>query len=360
MRIMKFYAFILLCFALCGCGNKYKLHPALQQARNKEAMGESLFVCDAALENASHYLQKRLRSTEEAETWYYRAKIKLEKEKPEEAVIDYKTALSIIKNSRGDTLAARIYTELGDIYRTNGLYQSALKAYKEKFNYDSILNNQHGMLSALNNIHLTQNLIETDIPILVTNKTLDIQKKEDTYAIQKLREKHSRAVEAFYVLILFFTLAIISHKIYISKTEKAIKQTCLNEPSLGSLQLMPIYKRIETLPQKKKDLQTTQCKPLNEKEFITLQETIENLYPKFNELLKTSCSLLNKEDIMFCALSKIHLPSLTIAYCFMAFDTNIVKKRIKQKMTIESKNRKLFDKIFENEKKDTTNKDKRQ
>lgn len=185
----------------------------------------------------------------------------------------------------------------------------------------------------------------------------NIQKVELKHQITELKQEHRLKIVTLFLLFFLLLFSFVCFIIYKHKKNKANSKIPepekvmyeLSETSIKSFQLMPVYKQIQELPKKKKDLLHKEYRPFTKEEFKELQEITEHLFAGFTQELATACPPLTKEDILYCCLVKLGLPALTIAYCFTSFDTNPLKqrkKRIKEKIMEQTDNKELFESIF--------------
>lgn len=191
------------------------------------------------------------------------------------------------------------------------------------------------------------------------SKSANIQKAENDYKTIELKSAHQSKIKMlllFPFLLIFIAISLIIYKRTKTKISSNMEKHIyeVEEVIIKSFQLMPIYKRIQELPKNKKELSSKEYKPFTLEEFDELRKTIKNIFSKFIHQLNDVCPLLTEEDIIFCCLIKVDLPVITIAYCFMSFNTNPLKqrkKRIKEKMTVQTDNIELFESIFPEKKK---------
>lgn len=156
----------------------------ITQARDKEHVTHT---SDSLVNIAVHYYEKKDNIERGAQAFYCRGRVYMDMLLFEEAIVSYLKAEELVQQTTDYNLQARIYNQLGDLYRKNSLPDGSLVYYRKANESYKMENHQLGMAYTLRDIGLAYlNMGKLDSSLICFNQSLKIIKKNEWKGLERL------------------------------------------------------------------------------------------------------------------------------------------------------------------------------
>lgn len=223
MKTLSFAIYILSLIIWGGCSDKPDISPILSEAERlmKERPDSSLFLLeemklpektsdeqyalwcllltqaqdkeyiehtsDSLITVAVRYFDKKDNLLRKAQAYYCQGRVFTDMLLFEKAIICYLKADEFVSQITDFNLQARIYNQLGDLYRKNSLPDESLAYYQKANGSYRMEDNQYGIAYTLRDIGLAYlNMGKLDSSLLCLNQSLEIIKKNEWKALERL------------------------------------------------------------------------------------------------------------------------------------------------------------------------------